>query len=70
MTGLLGGIVGAAPGVAVVVGVAVRHWTPVLDPLLALGAPVAGAMVGLLAGLYPSLRAARMEPVDALRAPS
>jgi ABC-type lipoprotein release transport system permease subunit len=26
--------------------------------------------VGLLAGLYPSLRAARMEPADALRSPS
>lgn len=69
--GLLGGIVGTALGTTVVVGVAVfKEWTPVLDTNLALGAPLAGALVGLLAGLYPSLRAARMEPVDALRAPS
>jgi putative ABC transport system permease protein len=58
---------GGRPPAAVVV---VKQWTPVLDLRLALGAPLAGALVGLLAGLYPSLRAARMEPVDALRAPS
>ncbi len=39
-----------------------------LDAWVPLGAPLLGAAIGLLAGLYPALRAATMEPVDALRA--
>jgi putative ABC transport system permease protein len=67
--GLLGGIVGTSLGILVVVGVAAsRTWTPVLDPLIPLAAPLVGALIGLLSGTYPSLRAAAMEPVEALRA--
>jgi macrolide transport system ATP-binding/permease protein len=67
--GLLGGIVGASLGTLVVVAVsASRDWTPVLDPWVPLAAPLAGALVGLLSGTYPSLRAAAMEPVESLRA--
>jgi ABC-type antimicrobial peptide transport system permease subunit len=67
--GALGGIIGASIGVLVVVGIsATRTWTPVLDPWIPLAAPLLGAVIGLLSGTYPALRAARMEPVDALRA--
>jgi hypothetical protein len=67
--GLLGGIIGTSLGILVVVGVAAsRTWTPVLDPLIPLAAPLVGGLIGLLSGTYPSLRAAAMEPVEALRA--
>lgn len=66
--GLVGGIIGATIGVLVIVTVAATNqWTPVLSPLIPLGAPVLGGLTGLLAGIYPSLRAASLEPVDALR---
>jgi ABC-type antimicrobial peptide transport system permease subunit len=67
--GALGGIVGASIGTLVVVGIsAARTWTPVLDPWIPLAAPLLGAFIGLVSGTYPAIRAARMEPVDALRA--
>jgi putative ABC transport system permease protein len=68
VVGLLGGLIGAALGVFAVVGISlVRNWTPVVDPRIALGGALLGAVVGLVAGGLPARRAARIEPVDALR---
>lgn len=66
--GLLGGLVGGGVAVAAVVGTAVlRDWTAVLAPWTVAAAPAIGAGVGLVAGVYPALRAAWIEPAAALR---
>lgn len=66
--GLLGGLIGAALGVFAVVAISVvRNWTPVIDPWIAAGGALLGAVVGLVAGGFPARRAASIEPVDALR---
>ena len=61
--GTLGGILGTSLGILVVVFVsAQREWTTTLDPRLTIPAPIIGAVTGLLAGLQPSWRAARITP--------
>ena len=68
VVGMLGGLVGAALGVAVVTIVsAASDWTPILDLRMVAVAAMSGGLIGLLAGLYPSLKAASIEPISALR---
>lgn len=66
--GVIGGLAGTAIGVVTVVVIAVtRGWSPVVDGWMALAAPALGTAIGLMAGTYPALRAARIEPATALR---
>jgi len=66
--GTLGGLIGTCIGVGIVViFAAAKDWTAVLNPAYTLPAPLIGSIVGLLAGAYPALRAARTSPMAALR---
>ncbi|MDQ1654708.1 MAG: putative transport system permease protein [Cryptosporangiaceae bacterium] len=63
----LGGIAGVALGVLATIGYATyKNWPPVI-PLGATGGGLAGAaLVGVIAGVYPAIRASRLSPTTAL----
>jgi putative ABC transport system permease protein len=64
----MGGIAGAALGAAVTAIYAATQAQPAVVPVLALGGGIGAAVaIGAAAGLYPSLRAARLSPTEALR---
>src|SRR5512139_1298859 len=66
---LLGGAIGIAIGVggAAAVSSLSKQFQPSVSPITVLMATGVSALVGLFAGLYPALRAARMNPIEALR---
>ncbi|MCL4261561.1 MAG: ATP-binding cassette domain-containing protein [Anaerolineae bacterium] len=80
LIGLIGGFVGLILGALLGRLVDyIAHWylieegvtgvglLSVIPPWLALGALAFAALIGILAGLYPAARAARLDPVSALR---
>ncbi len=65
----LGGIAGLALGALATLIYSQSQNQPMVIPVYALiAAPVAGLVIGALAGLYPAAKAARLSPTEALRA--
>jgi putative ABC transport system permease protein len=70
LLGLLGGVAGCALGTAIAALIADAQGIPLLvPPLSILEAVMAALVIGVGAGILPALRAARVTPTEALRAP-
>ena len=66
----LGGLVGIVIGVLATAGYAAyQDWPPVIPPIAVSGGFFGALIIGMAAGVYPSIRASRLTPTEALAAP-
>jgi putative ABC transport system permease protein len=66
--GLLGGLLGIVFGIAAArIMTVMAGWPTIIAPSSMLVASVFSLLVGLFFGLYPANKAARLNPIDALR---
>ena len=65
---VLGGLAGTVIGVtATAIYALTQHWSVLIPPLALYGGVSAALAIGVIAGLYPAMRAARLSPTEALR---
>ncbi len=65
---VLGGVAGTMIGALATVFYAVsQHWSLEIPAVALYGGVSAALLIGAVAGLYPSMRAARLSPTQALR---
>ena len=64
----MGSLAGTAIGIAATTLYAwSQHWSIVIPAVALYRGPAAALVIGAIAGLYPSMRAAHLSPTEALR---
>jgi putative ABC transport system permease protein len=65
---MAGGVIGLGLGILSVMLIALfGSWSPVVSPWILLLSLIMAFVVGLASGLYPALKASKMDPIQALR---
>jgi putative ABC transport system permease protein len=66
--GVLGGLLGVVVGLAAMwIGTNVADWVFILQPWLPWAGLIGAVIVSMVAGIFPALKAARLEPLETLR---